>query len=278
MKKYLSKPLVITNIIVIVILLVASTAMIITTNTKNGNLFNYEAKLVVSKNGEKIDNKIGDKCLVITKLENINNFKNGDYILYEIEENLSISKIDSVNSNSITYIDKNGKKQTLDIDLKKQHPKITLSSNFLGTIIYSIAGKENVSLTYILIVGIFIISMLSLAIIYTSHMKKILLSKKKEKQSNKETDLSNSDNSTPEDEKPHLQYVFEESKVDLSINEENETKDIDKKETLSCKMLSNTNTDNSKVDEPTFSQDNVKNDDTPSIDSLIEEIDTLDCK
>lgn len=162
MKKQ-AKILTIINAAVILLLLIISAIMFFMVGSSSKNIFGQQVKLVV---GETLDDEIGEACLVFVKPKDASELAVGGYFIYTSNEMEFIAKADSVENNIISYTDTAGETATISAASEEYGGKITSKSNFWGEIFASIAGEENISLSFIFIGGIFIISMLSLVIIY----------------------------------------------------------------------------------------------------------------
>ncbi len=172
MRKTVSNLLTGVNIVIVLLLLIASSIMIFMANTQQKGVLSYQAKLI---SGEKLDNKIGENCLIFVKPNDGLKLDKGSYLLHTIDGISKIIIVDEVDGNIISFNDKNGETTTLDTTTHEYGGRVTFSSNLLGGLLVNFTTKENVSLSFILIGGIFIISMLLLIILYAIHMRKMAL-------------------------------------------------------------------------------------------------------
>lgn len=169
MKKTISKILVIVNILVVAFLLVVSSVVLSMANTDQNELFGYQAKIVT---GEKANAAIGEKCFVLLDPNPTQKNAEDHQLLYTLDHiSYIITAIDK-DGNLIFYTDWAGERQALDITTAEYGGVVVFSSNFLGNLLFGIAKNGNISLKFILIGGLFIISLLILFIIYAVHLQK----------------------------------------------------------------------------------------------------------
>ncbi|MFZ2539504.1 MAG: hypothetical protein WAX04_11470 [Oscillospiraceae bacterium] len=202
MKKTVSNLLMGVNIVIVLLLLIASLVMIFMANTQQKGIFNYQIKIICDK---KTDDKIGKNCLVFVKPNDTSKLNKGSYLLYTVDGISQIIMADAVNDNIISYTDKNGEALSLDTTSKEFGGRITFSNSFLGSLLSIFSNKENLSLTFILIGGVFIISMLSLIILYAIHMRKKASSHDEELECHEEMKLFDEDD---DEDEADSDYVF----------------------------------------------------------------------
>lgn len=164
----------IVNSVVIFVLLIITAMLLFVANSQNKELFGKQIRLVESK-GQ--DGEANGKCLVFVLPQDFNKLSVGDYFLYSAGGVPSIAKAEAIENNTVTYSisegDMTGQLSLSDtVQSDKYIGKITYKSNFFGEFFFAIASKETISLTFILIFGVFVLSMLSLVISYLIYTKK----------------------------------------------------------------------------------------------------------
>ena len=266
MKKTTSKLLMILNIVVVLFLMIASLSMLFLTHSHQ----NYQLQLITNTSAT----GNSEVRLALLKTGNTQDIQKDNIVLINVNDSIQIATVDRLEDTEIHCFNDFNEQFTVSIDSSDYIGTIILSNNLLGQLISSIADENTISLKYVIIVGVFVLSLLVLMLLYLLYRRKLLLIKE---QGAEEMQLFDEDESSSD----YDEYVFGES-LDDDVEPNIQIEEV-LDEHQFCKNLQTIRVDDESVppiqDLTTTSQDStiplyyLLDDDVPELDSLLSSID-----